>query len=158
MYLYCLHPPFLTSVCLTYLDIHLFVAFSHMSLFCTFFGLTFLSFWPSEHVRGRVSGSRSGRENICSVEECWEELVLALTTGCATSSVTLPSWSIAIGLLLLCVRSSGWMKCRGVVLCVCVRAVMVNLIPLDSAEGNLRVCMFIPPGCRVKRSDSSSWL
>ena len=42
--------------------------------------------------------------------------------------------------------------------CVCVRAVVVSLIPLDTAEGNLRVCMFIPPGCRVKWSDSSCWL
>lgn len=58
-------------------------------------------FWPSEHVRGRESGSRSGRKNICSAEERREEPALALTTGCATFSVTLPSWSIPTGLLLL---------------------------------------------------------
>ncbi len=46
----------------------------------------------------------------------------------------------------------------GVCSAVCVRAVVVSLIPLDTAEGNLRVCMFIPPGCRVKRSDGSCWL
>lgn len=60
------------------------------------------------------------------------------------------------------VRSCRWMRCRGVMvcvcLCVCVRAAVVRLIPLDAEEGNLRVCMFIPPGSRVKRSDSPCWL
>lgn len=91
----CLYPSSLRYFCVSYIFRHFSVSFSHTGPFSKHFLANipvYLAVWARA---GRVSGSHSGREcgreNIWSVEESWEEPVLALTTGCATSSVTLPS-------------------------------------------------------------------
>lgn len=113
----------LLCLSVTHVDTRLCVSSSHMSLLCTFPGLKFLSFWPSEHVQGRESGSHSGRMRERKYLECSGELRGA-GPGLNHGVCHLPSnpakieythWPICAG-----VRSSGWMRCRGVVLCLCV--------------------------------------